>query len=395
VDELAKLVQRLVREEMMVFGEFPKFEPGYYTFLLDYSAWGDGDGMEHRNSTMISEPGLQLSDPNMRRQALDAISHEFFHTWNVERIRPVGLEPFDFTKENITCCLWLAEGFTQYYGDLLQLRAGLSDSSPAPYAISVINGPGRQVRSAVQMSEQAAFDDAATAIDRDDRSRTFITYYFYGAAIAVGLDLSIRERTAGAASLDDYMRLLWQKFGRSAEARAGYVGRPYSLRDLRDVLAELTKDRVFADEFFDKYVEGREVVDYAALFARAGYVLRLKNPEAGWVGQFQVQDARGGVSVNGLVPFGTPAYDAGLDLGDVILTVAGEPATAAKWAALRQRKPGESVALTIRRRDGKVAAATLTIKADPALVIDDLATGGTMTSDQKAFRAAWLGPKIK
>jgi predicted metalloprotease with PDZ domain len=136
-------------------------------------------------------------------------------------------------------------------------------------------------------------------------------------------------------------------------------------------------------------------VDYAALFARAGYVLRLKNPEAGWVGQFQVQDARGGVSVNGLVPFGTPAYDAGLDLGDVILTIAGEPATAAKWTALRQKKPGESVALTIRRRDGKIADATLTIKADPALVIDDLATGGMLTPEQKAFRAAWLGTKIK
>jgi predicted metalloprotease with PDZ domain len=395
VDELAKLVQRLVREQMMVFGEFPKFEPGYYTFLLDYSAWGDGDGMEHRNSTMISEPGLSLRDPNNRRAALDTISHEFFHTWNVERIRPVGIEPFDFSRENITCCLWLAEGFTQYYGELLQVRAGFSSAPPVGYASGLLNRTARNVRSAVQMSEQAAFADAATAIDRNDRSRTFISYYDYGAAVALGLDLSIRRRTGGVSTLDDYMRQLWQQFGRSAEARAGYVGRPYSLKDLRDVLGALVNDREFADTFFDKYVEGREAADYAALLGQAGYVIRPRFPDAGSVGSFPTQQANGGVLVNGLVPFGTPAYDAGLDLGDVILTIGGEPATTASWNALRQKKPGDSVALTIRRRDGKTVEATLAITADPAMMIDDLATGGTMTADQKAFRAAWLGTKVK
>jgi predicted metalloprotease with PDZ domain len=395
VDELAKLVQRLVREQMMVFGEFPKFEPGYYTFLLDYSAWGDGDGMEHRNSTMISEPGLSLRDPNNRRAALDTISHEFFHTWNVERIRPVGIEPFDFSRENITCCLWLAEGFTQYYGELLQVRAGFSSAPPVGYASGLLNRTARNVRSAVQMSEQAAFADAATEIDRNVRSRTFISYYDYGAAVALGLDLSIRRRTGGVSTLDDYMRQLWQQFGRSAEARAGYVGRPYSLKDLRDVLGALVNDREFADTFFDKYVEGREAADYAALLGQAGYVIRPRFPDAGSVGSFPTQQANGGVLVNGLVPFGTPAYDAGLDLGDVILTIGGEPATTASWNALRQKKPGDSVALTIRRRDGKTVEATLAITADPAMMIDDLATGGTMTADQKAFRAAWLGTKVK
>ncbi|HEY4352694.1 MAG TPA: hypothetical protein VGN31_15790, partial [Paraburkholderia sp.] len=119
VDELAKMVQPMVREHMAVYGEFPKYEPGYYTFLLDYVPWGDGDGMEHRNSTAVSQPGLSLKTPQGRTQALSTISHEYFHNWNVERIRPAGLEPFDFTRENITCCLWLAEGFTQYYGPLL------------------------------------------------------------------------------------------------------------------------------------------------------------------------------------------------------------------------------------------------------------------------------------
>jgi predicted metalloprotease with PDZ domain len=220
VDELATLVQRLVREQMAVYGEFPKYEPGYYTFLLDYVAWGDGDGMEHRNSTTISEPGLSLKTAQGRQGALGTISHEFFHNWNVERIRPVGLEPFDFTRENITCCLWLAEGFTQYYGPLLILRAGGGRGTP-PYgsALTVMNGSGRTVRSAVQMSEYGPFNDAATSIDLNDGGRTFISYYTYGAAVALGLDLSLRELSNGKLSLDDYMRLLWQKHGKPEQSQ--------------------------------------------------------------------------------------------------------------------------------------------------------------------------------
>ena len=109
VEELAKMVQRLVREQRTIFGEFPEYEPGNYTFLLDYVAWGAGDGMEHRNSTSISNTRLSLKTAQGRQQALGSISHEFFHNWNMERIRSVGLEPFDFTRENGTCCLWLGK----------------------------------------------------------------------------------------------------------------------------------------------------------------------------------------------------------------------------------------------------------------------------------------------
>lgn len=396
VDELAKLVQRLVREQMVVFGEFPKFEPGHYTFLLDYVRWGAVDGMEHRNSTSISSPGLSLRTADGRRRALDTISHEFFHTWNVERIRPVGLEPFDFTRENITCCLWLAEGFTQYYGPLLLTRAGLGRGAPTGPAIAVINGPGRQVRSAVQMSEHAAFADAGVANDPVDRGRTFISYYTYGAAVALGLDLTLRNMSGGKLTLDDYMRILWQRHGKSAESRPGYVGRPYSLKDLRDLLSELTGNRGFAGDFFDKFIEGREVVDYATLLSSAGYVTRPSNPDGGWIGQLTAQEGGGGITIVGLAAFGTPAYDAGLDTGDVIATIAGEPATAAAWNALRQRKPGDAVPITIRRRDGKTVEKTLAIKADPSLRIDPIeSTGGELTAAQKSFRDGWLSSKVK
>ena len=112
----------------------------------------------------------------------------------------------------------------------------------------VINGAGRQVRSAVEMSEQAPFADAGISNDMTDRGRTFISYYTFGAAIALGLDLSLREMSGGTLSLDDYMRLLWQRYGGTADPRPGYVTKPYSLADLRATLTDLTGDRGFAND---------------------------------------------------------------------------------------------------------------------------------------------------
>jgi predicted metalloprotease with PDZ domain len=395
VDALGATIERLAREHMAVWGEFPVFEPGHYTFLLDYVPWGDGDGMEHRNSTSISDTGISMRTAQGRQRALGTISHEFVHTWNVERVRPVGLEPFDFTRENITCCLWLAEGFTSYYGPLLITRAGLSDAAPLGSAVAVLLGSGREVRSAVEMSEHAPFNDAAVSADAHDRSRTFISYYTYGAAIALALDLSLRDLSKGRLTLDDYMRLLWQRHGKPAAPAPGLVATPYSLRDLRVMLAELTGNPRFADEFFDRYIEGREAADYARLLGLAGYTLKRRSPGAGWVGTLQMREAAGGLLVSSLAPLATPVYAAGLDQGDTITTIGGQPATAAAWAALRQRKPGEAVALAIRRRDGKTVERTLTIGEDPALQIVAVEQdGGTLTPAQLAFRQAWLGTRV-
>ena len=397
VDALARMVERLAREHVAVWHELPRFEPGHYTFLLDYVPWADGDGMEHRNSTSISDPGVRLDTDAGRLDALGTISHEFFHTWNVERIRPVGLEPFDFTQENVTCCLWLAEGFTSYYGPLLITRAGFIDGPPAGSALTVMAGTSaREVRSAVEMSEHAPFNDAATSVDAHDRGRTFISYYTYGAAVALALDLSLRELTGGATTLDDYMRLLWERHGRPGGAQPGHVDRPYSLGDLRALLAELTGDQAFADDFFDRYVEGREAADYARLLAQAGYVVRERAAGTGWVGNVPVQQASGGLVIRGVVPFGTPAYEAGLDRGDVIVAVDGAPATMAAWQGVSRRRAGSMMTVTIRRRDGETVTRTVTLAADPAMQIVPIEeAGGTLTPEQRAFRESWLSSKVR
>ncbi|MCC7042475.1 MAG: M61 family metallopeptidase [Acidobacteria bacterium] len=399
VDALASLVERLVREQAAVFGAIPAFEPGHYTFLLDYMPWVDADAMEHRNSTVITNPGLPLSTDGGRRAALDSISHELFHVWNVERIRPADLEPFDFTRANVSCCLWLAEGFTQYYGPLTLIRAGLSNAVPLGSAISVINGSGRQVRSAVEMSQHATFADAGVSNDAHDRSRSFISYYTYGAAIALGLDLTIRERTSGRLSLDDYMRRLWDRFGAASSPAPGVVARPYTLADLRRELGALIDDQTFADDFFARYIEGREVVDYRRLLGLAGFALEPVAAGRGWAGDVALTESGNGLLVGGataeLVPFNSPAYTAGLDAGDHIVTIDGRPATRAGWEALRRGAPGDRHALIVERRDGRRVAATLILAADPALRIVPLESRRPLTDAERTFRDAWLGSRTR
>ena len=124
VDGFVRDVERIVREQREIFGEFPRYEPGHYTFLADYLPHAVDDGMEHRNSTVLTSTSTLRTG---RRWLLAGVAHEFFHGWNVERIRPRSLEPFDLERANMSGELWLAEGFTQYYGPLTLARAGTAE----------------------------------------------------------------------------------------------------------------------------------------------------------------------------------------------------------------------------------------------------------------------------
>jgi predicted metalloprotease with PDZ domain len=388
--------EKIVKEQAAVFGEYPEFDGGTYTFLGDYVPWGGGDGMEHRNSTVVAA-AVSLRGPGMVLNVLDTVSHEFFHAWNVERIRPKSLEPFNFEEANISGELWLAEGFTQYYGDLIMARTGLMKREQvaaglAGAANAVINGAGRQFRSAVAMSQLAPFTDAARSVDRTNFATTFISYYTYGSAIALAMDLSLRDRSNGKLSLDDYMRAMWRVHGKPGGREPGLVAKPYTIDDARDRLAEVSGDRRFADEFFEQYVRGREVADYERLLLRAGFVLRT-GPGA-WIG-LRTQNVDGGGMITTLVPWGSPAFDAGLNQGDVIVDVEGKPmAAGVLQAALKTRKPGERLTVTYKRRGGATGTASIVVKQDPQLeAVPVESTGGSLTPDQQRFREGWLGSK--
>jgi predicted metalloprotease with PDZ domain len=403
IDAFAASIARLIREQAAVYGELPDYEPGAYTFLFDFVGWAGADGMEHRNSTSISFPNLSMRTAEGRLRALDIVSHEFFHAWNVERIRPAGIEPFDFTRENVTCCLWLAEGFTEYYGPLLLTRAGLTPGAPTEDVAQTMTSPARGVRSAVEMSEQAPFADAGIANDLTDRDRTYTSYYTQGSALALALDLSLRERTAGRVTLDDYMRRLWQVFGAPPGPRPGYVARAYTLTDLRAELATVSGDRGFADGFFDRYIEGRDTPDFVRLLGLAGFNVQPAAPGRGWIGDVRTRDISGGLIIGidatgrrGTVSFRTPLYDAGIDEGDVITAIDGRPASRLAWSSIANRKPGERMTFTVRRRDGRQFDAMLTVGSDPRVTIEPLeASGGTPTAAQLAFRQAWLASRAQ
>jgi predicted metalloprotease with PDZ domain len=389
VDAYAAATEKIVREQGAVFGEYPEFDTGTYTFLADYLPWGGGDGMEHRNSTVVAAP---TSIRGNVRPVLGTVSHEFFHAWNVERIRPASLEPFNFEEANMSGELWLAEGFTTYYGNLIMGRAGLSAPeqtmrSLANSALNVAVSPGHRFRSAVEMSQMAVFTDAARSVDPTNFSYAFINYYPYGSALALALDLELRRRSKGRLSLDDYMRAMWRVHGKPAGPEPGLVAKPYTLRDARNRLAEVADDRRFADEFFDKYVEGREVPDFAGLLSAAGFVVRKRSAGSGWSGADV--DANG--TVTELVAWGTPAFEAGLEEGDVITSIDG-----GKFAPFRTRKPGDKLALEVRRPTGQTVQLTLVLGEDPALeAVPVETTGAAATPEHKAFRESWIGAKAR
>lgn len=265
----------IIQQEEAIFGEFPSYEPGYYTFLADYLPYAGIDGMEHRNSTVMTSPG---SIANARDELLDTVAHEFFHSWNVERIRPRSLEPFDLERTNTSGELWFAEGFTQYYGPLAMQRAGLLNLGATVRTLTtVLNNvgvkAGRLARSAEEISRMAVFTDRTEA-DPPSAAVDVMSYYQLGAAIALALDLSLRERSNGRLSLDDFMREMWVRYGKPGGAREGYVDRPYTIADAESALAAVSGDPAFARDFFARYIQGHELADYRRLLMAAGLLVR-------------------------------------------------------------------------------------------------------------------------
>jgi predicted metalloprotease with PDZ domain len=270
-----KDVAAIVQQEEAIFGEFPSYEPGFYTFLADYVPYASIDGMEHRNSTVMTSPG---SIANARVELLDTVAHEFFHSWNVERIRPRSLEPFDLDRPNTSGELWFAEGFTQYYGPLAMQRAGLLNlGATARTLTTVLNNvgveAGRLVRSAEELSRLAVLTDRTEA-DPPSPVTEVMSYYQLGAAIALALDLSLRDRSNGQLSLDDFMREMWSRYGKPGGAREGYVDRPYTVADAEATLASVSGDPAFARDFFARYIHGLELADYRRLLMSAGLLVR-------------------------------------------------------------------------------------------------------------------------
>jgi predicted metalloprotease with PDZ domain len=397
-DRFAQKVEKIVREAQAVYGELPAFEPGSYTFLATYAAGAGGDGMEHRNSTVItSSNALDRGEHGL----LGTVSHEFFHAWNVERIRPRSLEPFDFDDANVSGELWVAEGFTQYYGPLLLRRAGLRSEDEtlgeiASLINTVNNAPGRRIRTAPEMSRLAPFVDAACSNDPTNWSNTFLSYYTFGAAIGLGLDLELRDRTDGKVTLDDYMRALWTKYGRTP-GPPGVVATPYTPADLEATLAEVSGSVSFAREIFERYVDGIELVEYGRLLERMGLVWRPRFPGRAWIGELSLASGPTGAVVLNPGNANTPAYDAGLGEGDVIVGLGAAPlrGPADVNRVVEGAKPGDRLEVTYLR-GGKERKTTIVLRGDPAReLVTRESLGQKPSAEQLRMRAGWLGSRAE
>jgi predicted metalloprotease with PDZ domain len=400
IDNFAKQVQRMVLEEKAVFGELPAYDYGEYTFLDDVYPTNSGDGMEHRNSTCIVQPAPKVEGNEIR--LLGTFSHEYFHSWNVKRIRPKSLEPFNFEHANMSSELWFAEGFTQYYGEMVLVRSGFHTVDEYTRTIAglvnqIVNTPGAAKYSAPHMSRYSVFADAGVSIDPNNQPNIFTSYYTYGGAIALALDLRLRSEFN--LTLDDYMRTVWLNRGK--------VMKPYTIPDLQSDLAKVTNNPKFAAEFFNKYIYGIEKCNYEALLAKAGLLLRKSAPGKAWAGPLSYTRGRGrsgdartageeGLPVQVSI-IGTPIYKAGLDVDDIILKADGKEVKDIQTFndIVAGKNIGDKIGINYKNRTGDHET-TIVLEESPNLeVVPFEKAGKELTKEQTDFRNNWLSTKVK
>ena len=360
-EEYTDAVARIVEASRDIYGELPEFDFGRYTFLACYLPWVAGDGMEHRNSTVLTSTSSLAT--NMTG-VLGTVAHEFFHAWSIERIRPATLEPFDFEAANMSRELWFGEGFTSYFDDLILWRAGLVTdegfaSRMGAIANAVTNARGRQFFSPVEMSMQAPFVDAATSVDPQNRQNTFLSYYTWGSGVGMALDLMLRDRFQGVTA-DHLMREMWSTHGIGEDT--------YDVADIETALARVTGDEAFAGEFFDRYVRGREAPDYEALLGSVGIDVGLARPDRAWIGPLAMSFDGSAATLASTPLIDSPLWDAGVDRGDRIVSIAGRTPgdRDALTLILADHRPGDRVAIRYESR-GESFDTEMTLQQDPAL----------------------------
>ncbi|WP_315140470.1 PDZ domain-containing protein [Achromobacter marplatensis] len=325
-----------------------------YVFMTMVTGDGYG-GLEHRASTalMTSRKDLpvlgQQGQGEGYRGFLGLVSHEYFHTWNVKRIKPQAFAPYHLEQPDLTRLLWVFEGFTSYYDDLLLLRSGAITQSDylrllAKTITSVARTPGR----AKQSVAESSFDAWTRYYKQDENSpNALVSYYTKGALVALGLDLLIRRDSAGRHSLDDVMRLLWERYGRDF-----YQGNPQGLSE--DGLPALIQEATGVDarRFIARHAYGTADVPLAELLAAEGITLQWKT--AANIPSLDVRTRKQGDSLLlATVLEGGAGHQSGLSAGDVLVAVDGlrVDAPAGLDLLLAQYRPGDRVTVHVFRRD--------------------------------------------
>ena len=314
-----------------VFGENPNKE---YTFIIHNLTRGSG-GLEHLSSTTL-EVNRWTYEGSAYKGFLSLVAHEYFHLWNVKRVRPIELGPFDYNNENYTSLLWVMEGFTSYYDELLLYRAGIYDEETIIRKFrgsisNIENQPGNKV----QPVAHSSFDAWIKAYRPNENSyNTTISYYSKGSVVANMLDLMIINNTKGKKNLDDVMQYLYNEFYKKQD-------RGFTPAEMKTTLEKVSGLNM--DDFFAKYINGTETFDYSTLFGYAGLTVETvvnKDPSLG------ISESNNKIR---RVYRGSSAYAGGLNVKDEILAIDGFRVDGNINDFIEAKKVGDEISLLISR----------------------------------------------
>ena len=364
-----------------------------YVFLTAVSGDGYG-GLEHRASTALicSRDALPVMPVKGRAEErssayltfLGLVSHEYFHSWNVKRIKPAAFVPYDLTQENYTSLLWIFEGFTSYYDDLFLVRTGLASETQylamlAKVIDDVMAGAGRTTQSVAESS----FDAWVKYYRQDENApNAVVSYYKKGSLVALCLDLLIRRKTAGKASLDDVMRLLWQRYGRDF-----YSGQQRGLDE--DAFPALVREATGVDVRAEvrRWAYGTDELPLAASLSALALTLEFEPIGPAPVIGARVATAGGDVKLAG-VTIGGAAHQAGLSAGDVLVAIDDLRVQPGRLDGLLARyRVGDEVRITAFRGD-VLQARTLVLEAGPRRAVIDETVKAPKAA--RKLRDAWL-----
>ena len=379
-DRLLNSLKKITAVETSLMRDVPFSR---YTFILHFERPGSGGGMEHRYGTAISAPAGELA--RHWEHIESTVAHEFFHLWNVKRIRPQSLEPIDYVHGNDTRDLWFSEGVTSTYGELALLRAGLI--SPKTFyrrlaaEIEILQTrPARRYQSL----EEAGCEVWLEKYSEYYRPERSISYYNKGALLGFLLDLEIRHATRNRRSLDDVMRRLNEDFARR--------NRFFTQADLRQVIRDLAPEYAGLDAFFRDYLSGTREIDYDTILGFAGLLLVRETIERPAVGFLAVQRFDGPIEVESVEP-GSNAERAGIARGDILLKMNGETLSSIPSEPVSSMKPGQRVSFDVRRGERTVKVEYhLGRKQATAYRIEETSSA---TPDEVRVRQGWLEGKTE
>lgn len=377
---LERDVRALVEHNAAHFGGELPYENYDFVFHITANARG---GLEHLNSTVLATPWRYFDSDEGYAEMLGLISHEHFHTWNVKRIRPRALGPFDYQNENHTTALWVVEGFTSYFDSLGCLRSGVVEPSTwltwlAKDLRRLFSTPGRKNQSLAQSSW-----DAWIRLYRpdDNTPNRTVSYYLKGALVSLGLDLTIRERTSGKRSLDDVMRTLWADFLETGEG--------YDDDGMAEVIRRATGVDVRAE--LDAWVFSTDEPDFGALLEAHGLDIEREGPDEPWLG-VDTEEVAGGLAIKHVRADG-PAHGSELAPGDILIAVDGRRLSGGALPAIvRRLKAGEPATIHAFRRD-RLFETQVTPAPAPRNEVK-LTPVANPSKAQRALFQAWTGQAL-